>query len=215
MRKSLWVLMAVFTLVVFAGVAQAAITINFEEGVGIDRTPINAQYTGITFVGATSGLPWLYLDSTTGSYNVSSWPSGAGGGGYWINDLAAAWTGESGPDGKIAFNNADATFFQVNYCSYSQFYLEAYDSSGNLVDSTSGPANYAGPDGPGTLTVNAPDGASIAYVMLHDTGNYWVVDNVVTDATGITPTVPEPATIVIWSLLGAVAYGWSRRRKAA
>ena len=125
--------------------------------------------------------------------------------------------GASGPDGKIAFNNADATFFQINYSAYSEFHLEGYDF-GNLTDSDSVRANLryinGNENGPGTLRVDAPSGKQIAYVMLHDMGNYWVVDNAITDATGISGGIPEPASVIIWRLVGllAISIGFWRRK---
>jgi hypothetical protein len=206
-------------ILVFAGPAMA-ITITFEEGVGKDYTAINIQYTGVTFIGATTGESWVYLDSTTGNWQISSWPSGqvmGGGGYYWINDYAAAFTTESGGSGRVNFDAQDATFVDINYCSAETFYMEAYDASDNLLDSTSGPANRryleGNENGPGTLSVTAPVGQTIAYVMVHDTGNYWVVDNLVTDATGIT-VVPEPVTATGLLLgVGCLARYVRRRRR--
>ncbi|MBE3071051.1 MAG: PEP-CTERM sorting domain-containing protein, partial [Planctomycetes bacterium] len=176
-------------------------------------------YTGVTFIGSTDGLPWLYTDATTGNFNASSWPSGVSwsSGEYWINDYVAAWTSDAGASGKIVFDAQDATFVSLNYSSYGNLYLEAYDASNNLLDSTSGPANLryinGNGGGPGTLTVTGTD---IAYVMVHDTGNYWLIDNVVTDATGITggvPVVPEPLTCAALGLGLVTLSGYIRRRR--
>jgi len=200
-----------------------AILITFEEGVGLDMTEINTQYEGITFQSATAGIPWYYSDVTTDTYNASSWPSGTswGSGEYWINDLACAWTTASGDDGKIAFDNQDATYVQVNYSVIDTFYIEAYDANDNLIDSDSGPANLryidSNPNGPGTVRVDAGPNQTIAYVLAHDTGNYWIMDNVDTDATGIIPppVVTEPSIVTIWSVLAALGLtvGWWRRRQ--
>jgi len=216
------VFLIVAVLLLGGTTAQAVITnITFEEGLGLNGTAINTQYTGVTFQGASSGIPWVYGDATTGGYNVSSWPSGQqwGGAWYWINDQVFAWTTSQGNDGKIAFDSADASFVQLNYCSAYPFYLEAYDSSNNLIDSDSGPANRRFLEGnelgPGTLRVDAPVGDSIAYVMVHDQGNFWCIDNVSTDASDI-GVIPEPASLIIWSLLAgaALTIGWWRRKRA-
>jgi len=133
----------------------------------------------------------------------------------------AAWTDDTGGNGKVTFDNQDATFFQINYCSAGMLYLEAYDADDNLLDTDSQPANRryleGNASGPGTLRVDAPVGEQIAYVIIHDTGNYWVVDNIETDATGIEgpdPVVPEPCTFVIWSLLAGLGIGlaWWRSK---
>jgi hypothetical protein len=59
----------------------------------------------------------------------------------------------------------------VWYTAWSTFYLEGYDSTGNLLNSTSGPYN----SGTNTyLEVNADD---IFYVVMHDSGNHFTVDD--------------------------------------
>ena len=186
--------------------AGAPILIDFEEGVGHDKEEINAFYEGMTFQSVTSGNPGSYLDATSNTWHATSWPSGQSwhGGYFWINDLAAAFTTlidtKEREDGKIAFDNADATFVQVNYCAFSEFHLEAYDAVGGLLDSDSGPANLrylnSNETGPGTLRVEAPAGEQIAYVLVHDSGNQWVIDNVLTDATGIR-VIPEPMSVLL------------------
>jgi uncharacterized repeat protein (TIGR01451 family) len=60
--------------------------------------------------------------------------------------------------------------------------LTAYNLNNDEIDSAVGPANlrYAnGNDsGPGTVRVEAPSGQLISYVTIHDSGNYWIVDNI-------------------------------------
>lgn len=220
MRAVLRLVLASVAVSVGLGAGSAhAILITFEEGLGKDSTAINNQYTGITFVGALTGQSWLYTDATTGKYNASSWPSGTiwGTGNYWINDLVAAWTSDTGGSGKIAFTSQNATYVDVNYSAAGAFYLDAYNASNEKIASDSGPANlrYANGNasGPGTLHVEAPTGQLIAYVIVHDTGNYWIVDNVSTDATDIRPAgVPEPSSLVVFSLLGGAAALTTARR---
>jgi len=196
-------------MVLVGGAPAQGVLVTFEEGVGNDGGIINTQYSGITFQSATSGFPWYYSDVTTGNYNASSWPTGQswGTGNYWINEFAAAWTSVAGDDGKIAFDNQDATFVQINYSSYSAFYLEAYNAGDVLLDTDMGPANlrflHGNGGGPGTVRVDAPPGETIAYVLVHDSGNYWIVDNVLTDATGI----QTPADLQIVKFLDANGNG--------
>ena len=183
--------LAMTVILAFGAGTAPAIVITFEEGLGHDGTAINTQYAGVTFQGATTGIPWLYADATTNNYNISSWPSGTvwGTGNYWINEDVGAWTSEFGDNGKIAFNDHNATYIQTDYASGSEFFLEAYDSADQLLGIASGPANLrysnSNPYGPGTLRVNAPSGKTIAYALVHDTGNTWCIDNVITDAGGI------------------------------
>ncbi len=210
---------AAFLLLAGARVAPADTLMTFEEFLGYDGAPLSTFYSGITFQAASSGQDWIASDVTTGNYNASSWPSGQqwGGGQYWINDYVAAWTGVLGDNGKVSFDNADGTFVQLNYSTSNLLYLEAYNSGGTLLDSDTGLGNLrymnGNPNGPGTLRVDAPGGEYISYVLIHDSGNFWVVDNIRTDASGIvTQRVPAPGAILLGGL-GVSLVSWLRKRR--
>ena len=123
----------------------------------------------------------------------------------------------TGNDGVIAFDNQDATYVELGYCSSSELWLEAYDAGGNLIDQDSGLANLrytnSNESGPGTLRVDWDGSNYIAYVNVHDSGNFWVVDNIQTDASGIVINpVPVPGAIAL-SGLGVGLVNWLRRRR--
>lgn len=215
MKKLITVYLVSMVLLIVNQAIADITTLTFEEFLGHDTQPIATYYSGITFEAASSGQDWIASDITTGLYNGSSWPSGWGGGEYWLYDYACAWTGIPGDDGKIGFGNQDATFVEVGYSAYEAgqgiaIYLEAYDSGGNLLDSDSGVSNLRyidnNPNGPGMLRVDWDGFNSIAYVLIHDTGNFWIADNISTDATGI---IPEPVTFALLGLGGL----FLRRRK--
>jgi hypothetical protein len=219
--KRLLIVGVLASLAASASPARAAF-MNFEQFLGHDTAPISTFYTGISFQSGAGGSDWVARDATTGSYNVSSWPSGTswGAGNYWIYDLVSATTAldYTGNDGVIAFDNEDATFVQMGYSAGSTLYLDAYDSGGTLLDSDNGPANLryvnGNESGPGTLRVDAPLGQLISYVVVHDTGNFWTVDNISTDASGIViNTVPVPGAILLGTL-GAGLVSWLRRRRS-
>ena len=163
-------------------------TLTFEEFLGQDGTPIGTFYPGIRFEALTGGgEDWLVCDVTTSRYNASSWPSGRQwlDGNYWIYDYAAAWTGQPGAGGKIIFDNIGTIVVEVGYCCATQLTLTAYDANGHAIDSDIGPANLrylnGNGAGPGTLRVEAPSGTFIRSVTIHDSGNYWIVDNIVVE----------------------------------
>lgn len=215
MKKTILGFAAVAAL---ASAAQADTLMTFDEGIflAVDVVPVGSYYSGVTFGSSSTGSPLVSRNRLLGGYNVSSWPSGSstGSGEYWVYGevgVTSALDG-SGNDGRITFDNGDATYVEVGYSCNSTFFLEAYDASNNLLDTDSGGANLrfinSNGTGPGTLRVDAPLGQFIKYVIVHDTGNYWVMDNVRTDATGITPA-PGAAALLG---LGALAAG--RRRRA-
>lgn len=173
--------------------SASAYLFNFEMGVGQNGAEI-LSYNGVSFENDL-GDPWIYAEGYL--YNCSSYPDGTSwnAGEYWINDLVGAWANENTSYGKITVDAADATYFEVGYCAGSNFYLEAYDVNDVLIDVDSGGPNRryieGNPNGPGRLHVDAPSGTYISYVIVHDSGNYWVIDNVETDASGIFTSADE------------------------
>jgi hypothetical protein len=69
------------------------------------------------------------------------------------------------------------------------------------------PGNVTGPD---TLRVDWNGTDPIAYVRVHDSGNFWLVDDIKTDASGIT-VVPAPAAVLL-GMMGLGLVGWLKRR---
>jgi len=206
-------------LLLTAGWAFADITtITFEEFVGLDGTPVGTFYKGITFESGAGGSDWVAREGRY--YNVSSWETKEewGTGDYWINNYVSATTaleaGE-GNDGIIRFDNKDAKYVELNYAADARgLYLEAYDKDGILRATAYGPPNLRYIDGnesgPGTLHVDWNGTDHIAYVIVHDSGNYWTVDNIKTDASGIT-IIPAPAAVLL-GMVGLGLVGWLRRR---
>lgn len=210
-------LLAVLAAGTAASVAQADILMTFDEGIflAVDVVPVGTYYTGVTFGSSSTGSPLVSRNMDLGGYNMSSWPSGtqSAGGYYWVYGKVGVTSAldNSGNDGKITFDNGDATYVEIGYSCNSNFTLEAYDAANNLLDVDVGGANLRyfnnNESGPGTLRVDAPSGQFIKYVIVHDTGNFWVIDNVRTDATGITPA---PGAMALLGL-GGLAMGRRRR----
>ncbi len=201
----------------------ADITMTFEHM--IDQQLIGTGYAGVSFVTNSSGSDWVARDATTGNYNVSSYPSGTswGTGNYWIYGTVSATLGldNTGNDGDILFDNQDATYVELGYTAFNSsggtaLWLEAYDAGGNLLDTDTGVSNLRYADGnaggPGTLRVDWDGSNLIAYVTVHDSGNFWTIDDITTDATDI-EQIPAPGAILLGTLgLGMV--GWLKRRVA-
>ena len=146
---------------------------DFEDGV--DEDPIRSTIPGMAFT-TTEGFDWVYGDQQNSIYNVQPAPDTSGP--YASNQDFFAWLGPNQGQGRIDFT--DATFKTVgfSYSSESTTYLEAYDAGGTLVDEASAAGNL-GTGQLGRLQVQG----DIAYVIVHDTGNFWLIDDLfVTDA---------------------------------
>ena len=156
-------------LMALPGHARAAV-IDFEDGT--DGAAIASTIPGLEFT-TTDGYDWVYGDWRTGNYN-GPYPNGQ----YYSFGNFFAWLGENQGRGVITFTWAYATYVSIGYSSYSTLYLEAYDSSGTLLVTASGPENLD-TGGMNLLRVEAP---GMAYVIVHDTGNYWLIDHLDTDA---------------------------------
>lgn len=167
--KIIFTLCIILFLSLSMGIASAGF-IDFENGV--DRMAIASTIPGLEFT-TTMGYDWIYGDWRTGMYN-GPYPLGS----YYSDGNFFAWLGENQGSGVITFTQSYATYFKIDYSTYSIFYLEAYDDLGNILDTDTGFANLD-TGTMGTLQVNAP---GMAYVIVHDTGNYWLIDNLDTDA---------------------------------
>lgn len=166
--------------------------INFEEGV--DSQVIRSTLPGLRFT-TTLGYDWVYLDVRTGSYNARSLTDPTvNHGDYVVNGYFAAWLGPNMGQGRIDFVNGTAGYISVLACTYSGLEMDAYDSNNNLIG-TSGWAygNYESFTF-SRLTIQVPN---MAYVLIHDTGNYWEIDDLVTDAGGYTGLGPGPVSTCI------------------
>ena len=139
---------------------------DFEDGV--DDAPIRSTIPAMTFT-TTMGYDWIYGDIRTGGYNVNPYGSQA----YECHGNVFAWLGPNQGSGRIDFTGATAESISMQTSTAYGTYLDAYDSSGNLLAST-----YAGPNiRTGTLSEMAVTASNIAYVIVHDTGNYWLIDD--------------------------------------
>jgi hypothetical protein len=157
--------------------------LNFEAG--IDDIQIESTIPSMEFT-TTGTLNWVYGDIRTGSYNVDH----SGSLGYVTNGNFFAWLGTLGDQGRIDFLGGGASYCSVLVSTASGLTLDAYDSGGTLI-ATSGWAVNNTYSGKFTrLTVEAPAGKTIAYVMVHDTGNFWLMDDLCTDANKAVIPVP-------------------------
>lgn len=195
-------------LMVFLGINGAwAFSIDFENGVDGARVQ---GIEGIEFLDFSGNAP-MYGDSRKG-YNTTSDDLGYGDGLFHHNGNMWLWAG-SGADArgvKVDFANDNGTWFQTGYSSMSEFYIDAYLTDGTMV-TAKGNSNTGGPMD--FLRIDATDGTFIDYVVLHDSGNMWLVDDMSGDTSLVASPVPEPSTMLLlgFGLCGIAGF---RRKKS-
>ena len=191
--KRFLVFLCVLGLVIGMAGPAAAFFIDFEDGV--DGQYVN-DIVGVSFQDF-NGYDAIYSDIRTGAYNATSDDMGVsyGGGAYHMYGYFSVWAGPNA-DARgtiVDFTNDDGTWFTTGYAANATFYVDAFLTDGSTVTVT-GAANLNSPMS--FLTVNATSGTFIDYIVLHDTGNFWIVDNMSGDASGVS-SVPEPGTMLL------------------
>jgi hypothetical protein len=151
--------------------------INFELMSNETNLSSNA-INGVQFT-TTNGFTWLVGDFGTGYYN-GKYPSGS----YTSQGTHWAWLGESQGAGRIDFVNGTASIFSLLTSDYTPVYLDAY-SVNDVLLSTVGPSSINTNTGHMDELKITRDTADIAYVIVHDSGNYFLVDSICTDAPGV------------------------------
>jgi hypothetical protein len=158
---------------------------DFEDGV--DGTLIASTISGVEF-STTLGYDWIYADIRTGVYNVNPYGTTA----YECNGNFFAWLGPTADSGNITFTSGEATYLSCIVSTASGMTLDAYDASDTLIATSGWASGNTGTGDMTLLVVEAPAGKTISYVMVHDSGNYWLIDDIRTDAPGVPPeSAPE------------------------
>lgn len=137
-----------------------------------------ASFPGVEFT-TTNGFTWRVGDFASGSYN-GKYPNGS----YTSQGTHWAWLGTSQGAGRIDLTVGNASDFSLLVSANTSVYLEAYDSSGTLLEKA-GPTPLTLNTGKMTelrITRSAPD---IDYVVVHDTGNFFLIDSICSDARGV------------------------------
>ncbi len=157
--------------------------LDFESG--IDGIQIESSIPSVKFT-TTSGLNWRYGDIRTDNYNVYPYGDQA----YETGGNFFAWLGTLGDVGRIDFLGGGASYCSVLVSTSSGLTVDAYDGTDTKIatsgwaDANTGTRTFT------RLTVDAPAGKTIAYVLIHDTGNFWLIDDLCTDANKAVIPVP-------------------------
>jgi len=160
--------------------------ITFENGT--DGAVISSSIPGLEFTN-TNGFDWLYADCRTGNYNCP-YPPGP----YTVNGNIGAWLGTDQGDGRIDFTGGGATYLSVWVSAGEPVQLTAYYTDGQIADSASMQPNI-NTGQMANLRVDAPPGDVFHYAILSGVGNFWVMDDLSTDADGV-PNERTPLVFV-------------------
>lgn len=220
--------LAVLTLLILCAAAGwGYIYADFEGFVGQDGQAVNNWVAGLIiesldFNGIT-GPVWI-ADINTGNYNVNSdngkiFPIPVPGdpnypnprnGSYFVGGDVAVFTDEANAV-KITFAFGKASYFKAGYSSQNPFYLKAYDADGVMVESAQGGSNvYPGAGGGGLAYIQVTSSTpNIAYVILHDSGGRFFIDNIETNAPEV---IPEPSSFLALAM-GIIGLAGIRRKK--
>lgn len=119
---------------------------------------IGGYYPGVSF-----GPTCYILDAVIGGYNSGGYPPHSG------NAVAVSiGTSFIRADFAQATDHVDVWYTE----GYGNgLWLDAYNSGGTLIASDDGPTNY------GTNAQLSVDAAGIAYVMIHNEGDYFTIDD--------------------------------------
>ena len=170
---------------------------NFNEGVNLSLGTI----AGMHFE-TTNGYTWLVGDFNSHNYN-GKYPNG----GYTSDGTHWAWLGIYQGAGKISFVKGPASYISLLTSNATPVSLDAYDSNNNVI-ATAGPApsNYNTGNMEELKIFRAnPD---IAYVKVHDTGNYFLIDDVCTDAPGTPNSINQIVDQTYYLQTGQSALGY-------
>ncbi len=147
---------------------------NYPDGYNLSAATIQ----GIQFT-TTNGYTWLVGDFATGMYN-GKYPSG----GYTSQGTHWAWLGPDESAGRIDFLDGPASNFSILVSGNTPVEVDAYSASNEEL-AVAGPITSNYDTGTMDELSISSDTANIAYVIVHDDGNYWLLDSMCTNAPGI------------------------------
>jgi len=185
-----------------------AVRIDFEavpdifnhDGLGLNLGDYYVAQPG----GPIFGPQTTVLEAGRGSLNDLLFPPRSGVGVLW----------GMGEPIEISFSTGLASAISFYYRSNTELFLYAFDLNDLLLGSSQGRASLAPGHAPGMLSFSA-DSYSIARVLIGDSGNSFVIDDLEYSVGG--KAIPEPAphsgATLVFGALGLGAWWFVRRRR--
>ena len=139
--------------------------ITFEDGTSSYET-VNSPYDDVGF---DMNSDWIYAKRND-RLNID--PNGA----YIVNGDFGAWCGMYNDGGKITFDSG------INHVSlltstWSGIEIDAYDKDGNLIANSGRSDGNTDTDTFDRLSIDS--NTLIYHIIVHDSGNYWLIDDLV------------------------------------
>jgi len=153
------------------------------------NTNIGTYYPGVNF-----GPDATILDRVIGGYNSTGYPPHSGNAVFFSDSTSYV---------DITFDSP-ATYVEGWFTFTSTGYMEAYDSSSNLLSSASMAANF------GSNSKMFVSGSGITRVRIHDSGDHWTGDDIAYEGN----VIPEPATMSLLGLGLLGLFGMGKKKKA-
>jgi hypothetical protein len=142
---------------------------------------------GVKFT-TTQGQDWLVGTWSSNNYN-GKYP---GNGAYTSQGDGWTWLGPSQGGGIIEFTRGKATYVSFLTSTFSGVTVDAYDADGQLIANGGRAASNLNTGAMSRISVISPF-RNISYVVVHDSGNYWVLDSLSTDAPGVGHELAVPS----------------------
>jgi PKD repeat protein/lysophospholipase L1-like esterase len=143
---------------------------NLPDQTDLSPTAIN----GVHFT-TTGGFTWRVADMATGRYNSD----------YTGRGTHVAWLGRDQGSGRIDFVAGRAGYVSMLVSNETDISLDAYSAGGTKLESAGPATNNVGTGKMTELVIDRRAERDIAHVVVHDTGNFFVVDAICTDAEDV------------------------------